>query len=758
MQEHNAGTKKYINHKRKPNHIEVAFFPYQLSMWDSMESIYLAADNDLLCEAYVVPIPWYERQPDGSLGEMHYDGDQYPKRIPIINWREYDVETRRPDIIFIHNPYDNGNKVTSVHPNYYAKRLKGLAKLLVYVLYFICIDDVPEHLCINAAALYADMVIIQSEKIRQTYVRVFKQFEKEHSCKGKFGNAEKKFIALGSPKIDKIINRSRKDYIIPEDWAKLIGNRKIVLYNTTVGVVLQNGKKYLKKIRHIFEVFHKRDDVILWWRPHPLTMATYKSMRQWLLNEYTQIIDEYKRGRWGIYDDTSDLNRAIAYCDLCYGDMSSLATLCYVAGKPVMIQNINAIPDNKAFNSLVFENLFDYGGYFWFTAFEHNALYRMDKVIWKAEYMGSFQNEEINGRKLYGQIAEHNGKLYFAPLSAIEIGIYDVKSRQFEKISISKLSGGNINRYYPSHKFYSVATYKECVFFVGFGYPSIVRYDTKNKKTDYFTDWVAHLNKRINFDDGYFNLSYFNGNTIIAAACNTNAVVSFNMDSCTSDVYEVGGKKCGYAAVTYDGEYYWLAPRHDGSIVRWNMQTNEYIEYSNFPDEYIKTAFSFRSIVYTDGCLYMFPISANMGLKLALDNGSAIIADEPQIPPIKCLMAKLTNGSIHIFIEQTNTLISYNPADGKRREEVITSVQEAAERAKLSRMQFFNRNTFDCSRLSDCFFYEGKVTRLADFLDYISSGNDKKKQAVINIANADGSSGQMIYNYAREALICIKQS
>ena len=51
-------------------HIELLFLPYKASMWDSLESIWKAADNDPGCRASVVPIPYYDKLPDGALGQM----------------------------------------------------------------------------------------------------------------------------------------------------------------------------------------------------------------------------------------------------------------------------------------------------------------------------------------------------------------------------------------------------------------------------------------------------------------------------------------------------------------------------------------------------------------------------------------------------------------------------------------------------------------------------------------------------------------
>ena len=85
--------------KRLPERKEVVFLPYKASMWDSLESVWMAADKDPNCDAYVIPIPYYDKKPDGSFGEFYYEGDLYPDYVPITDYREYDLEERHPDAI-----------------------------------------------------------------------------------------------------------------------------------------------------------------------------------------------------------------------------------------------------------------------------------------------------------------------------------------------------------------------------------------------------------------------------------------------------------------------------------------------------------------------------------------------------------------------------------------------------------------------------------------------------------------------------------
>jgi hypothetical protein len=189
--------------------------------------------------------------------------------------------------------------------------------------------------------VYAHKVFVQSEKVRATYIRVFRE-----AFGDKFGKPEDKFVALGSPKYDKVINSRPEDFTLPADWRALLfkadgGKKKTVFYNTNISAILAEDEAYLQKLRAVLEVFRARaGDALLWWRPHPLNEATYRSMRPRLLGEYERITAEYKQGGWGIFDDTPDLHRAIAWSDAYFGDWSSLVTMCQRAGKPVIIQNV----------------------------------------------------------------------------------------------------------------------------------------------------------------------------------------------------------------------------------------------------------------------------------------------------------------------------------------------------------------------------------------------------------------------------------
>lgn len=339
--------------------IEAVFLPYKASMWDSLESVWKAADEDPACDAYVIPIPYYDKNPDGSFCQEHYEGDLYPDYVPITRYDEYDFQNRQPDVIFIHNPYDDCNYVTSVHPAFYSKNLKQFTRKLVYIPYFILGEIDPknpqavkniEHFCLLPGVLNADRVIVQSESMRKAYIQVLTKATKEQELEKKYW--EERILGLGSPKVDKVLNTRKEDLEIPKEWRKVIEKgdgswKKIVFYNTSVGALLKYGNQHLIKLRDTLEVFYEnRNEVALLWRPHPLMKATIESMRPQLWDMYWEIVKQYREAGWGIYDDTADLNRAVVLSDGYYGDASSVMHLCRKVKIPSMIQNVDIRYEN----------------------------------------------------------------------------------------------------------------------------------------------------------------------------------------------------------------------------------------------------------------------------------------------------------------------------------------------------------------------------------------------------------------------------
>ena len=292
---------------------------------------------------------------------MHYEIDLFPSNIDVVSYQDYNLKERYPDTIYIHNPYDNWNHVTSVHPDYYSKNLREYTENLVYVPYFVLNEIDPsnqaaingmKHFCFLPGTIYANKVILQSEDMRQIYINEFIKAAAENGLSGSFIDRkvqEEKFLGLGSPKLDKMSHSNKDDLSIPDSWLSVIRkadsrDKKIVFYNTSIGAFLANEEKILLKIADTLEFFYNnREDIALLWRPHPLMESTIHSYRPDLLPLYQSMVEDFVNQGWGIYDDSSDLNRAILLSDCYYGDNSSVVQLYQKTGKPIMIQNVGIL-------------------------------------------------------------------------------------------------------------------------------------------------------------------------------------------------------------------------------------------------------------------------------------------------------------------------------------------------------------------------------------------------------------------------------
>ncbi len=254
--------------------LEMLFLPYKASMWDSLESVWMEADADPNCIAYVMPIPYYDRDANGNFEKFHYEGKEFPEYVPIIHYDDYDLEEHQPDVIFIHNPYDNYNYVTSIEPKYYSGELKKYTKRLVYIPYYVTAGKLNEGQTLCPVYSNVDDIIVQGEK----YPRFFRM-----------ASIREKVRPFGSPKFDRIIRMCKNPEAAKEEWQPLLKNKTVYFYNTSISHMLSDTIRFIRKMEYIFQCFEGRTDACLIWRPHPLLEATFESMRPRFLSKFSEL-------------------------------------------------------------------------------------------------------------------------------------------------------------------------------------------------------------------------------------------------------------------------------------------------------------------------------------------------------------------------------------------------------------------------------------------------------------------------------------
>lgn len=587
--------------------LEVAFFPYKASMWDSLESVWLAADADPDCDAYVVPIPYYDRNRDGTLGAWHYEGNDFPPYVPVTYYETYRLEERRPDAAYIHNPYDQGNYVTTVDPRFYSAELKKYIDKLVYIPYYTTTGGMAEAQERCLAYYYADYIVIQAEKYRKFFAPEL---------------ADEKFLPFGSPKFDRAIRMCAQPGPVPESWAERMRGRKVYFYNTSINGLLGDTARFLEKMAYVFRCFQGREDACLMWRPHPLLESTMDSLRP----EYRPAYDELKRMftemRLGIYDDTPDITETISHCDAYLGDeATSVTSLFGIAGKPLFIfnNNINTAPEEDDWRGEIVRG-FQIDGQDRWTITQGNKLYRSSENDYHYRFYCDLSEYAAAG--YYIRALEIDGKVYVCPGNAQDILVVGEGKVQ-RRIPLEH----QLEQYGAFSMAWNIGQY---LFLVPMRYPDIVRYDTVRDKVDYINGGNEVF---VDYTDGKWRVggSCVWGEYLLLASPVDNRILAIHSESgkaglLTTEVEDSGG--C--IAMAYDGTDMWLLPYSGTKITRWNPGNGKAEVYADVPEGFFCRELPrgyetgerpFSQAAFSGKYVFLSPYWGNMFLRLDRETG-----------------------------------------------------------------------------------------------------------------------------------------
>ena len=617
---------------------DIVFLPYKASMWDSLESIWQAAYEDKeRCNAYVIPIPYAERKPDQSVAAWRWEIDQYPKYVPVLDYRKIDLKAMHPDIIFIHNPYDNYNALTSVDSQYYSDELKKCTDKLVYVPYFVAHEIKPgdlereeyiSNLITTQGVLNADLVVVQSENIRQVYINVLLRYTTQKDRK----YWEERIVGLGSPKYDKIRAISKEDIDIPEEWLKVIQRpnktwKEVVFFNTGLASALSNKENLLDKVEDDLRIFKEnKDDIALLWRPHPLVSATMAGMLPELQERYDSIVNKYKEEGWGIFDDTSDLNRSLALSDAYFGDGSSVLELYETTAKPIMHHSIQIFGEsNKLFK---IGNAYYEDDQIWCTMFHDPYLYRIDLKSNELKEVVPILNEN-NELQSFINIGLHKNLFIFVQALTNELILMDRNTFVKQKY---KIPSENEIKARMNAKTANLLIHNDDLYIFGFDYIGIVKFNFSSKQFTIIDKFLSELEIR-NYNEVFCLYDYIKvDEKIFLPVANSNAVIELSLNNDSTTIHYVGNEQQRYISGAWDGENIWLAPRDvlNGDIVKWNPTNNSVKQYKNpLIDEKYKYKGSFdKALKIGNSIIILSSTGINNNIKINIDTEEIVVFDD----------------------------------------------------------------------------------------------------------------------------------
>ena len=734
--------------------MKVVFMPYKASMWDCMESVWEAAEADSGCDAYVVPIPFYEKNAQGGIEKQCYEGDIFPKYVPITYYNEFSLEAEQPDVIYIHNPYDDANYVTSVAPEYYSSNLKRYTDMLVYIpYYFNGSGPLPESHRDLSAYHYVEKIIMQDEEKAESLAESIPR---------------EKIAVLGSPKVDRLLKleKKRQEIIeneIPEEWRKKIAGKKVILFNISVSGILQNSKYAMDKIQYVLSQFKGRDDVVLWWRPHPLIEGTLKSMRPEMYGEYMKIKSGFLKEGKGILDESGDAGIAAVVADAYLGEnSSSLVHYFGVLGKPVMYtrwENTTEWSEEKR-ASLFFTDCFLEDNSIWFvprSPLAYNYLCKMDlesgKVSLVYELPGEIRNP-VRGGAYFGIIkAEDN--IVLTPVWSSDIYIYRLNTNQAIKIPLKQDLQPNFARAF---------SYNRKIFLVPRNYPAVIELETDTGIIVYYD--VPNNDSEV-LEDAEFLFgvdSAVHEGSLYIPCVNKNAILIFNLDTKKFSEKKIKEVNCGFYSLScIDGEI-WVVGDKVSDIICWNINSDTVNVWREFPQEYLGGEQPFCKIAEDYEGILIFPKTANQTFRIAKDSHS-ITPYQIEGYPLKTKKKFLIEKNIICFLavkeykeniialtEDTHKLLQY---DKNTQKGILCA-------CKLDNDERKRQENIELDRIFQYFslpnaYTEDERLSIPVFLNYIGENLYQYHQKVQEkyqkiLGGMDGDCGDKIHKFIKDEL------
>lgn len=305
-------------------HLKILIIPYKRDMWDCFEGIYQLANATDRCSADIMPIPYtFKALQNGQVTWFMDDFTDVACSRAVVGYQN------RPqkgdyDIILIHNPYDECNYVTSVHPAFYSSRLKGLARCLGLIPY-----GVGTVCLITPGVINADVIFTENEQVIESFKS---QIKAEGATDEEIELISSKMIHFGSPKFDLDLKQK-----VPEEWREYIKGKKVVLLTTSIQPFLDDPAQEMVKIGSVISSVSSDPDSVLIWREHPLIKPTIMTMRPEFIEQYGKFQKNYIDQGLGIYDRTNDYRIAFSVADVLYTDPSSLVYVWEQTGKEIHV-------------------------------------------------------------------------------------------------------------------------------------------------------------------------------------------------------------------------------------------------------------------------------------------------------------------------------------------------------------------------------------------------------------------------------------
>ena len=330
--ETNARLAELVNDMEKTYHDEfrtnksVLFVPVKEEDWKWLEALYRSEVDQGNVQAFVMPLPFYERENDGNIGEAHWEFDRFPKELQLLDYKTVNLNTTHFERIYMTSPYDEYQSGMTVDTTFYSNVLSIISDQLILVQNVNITNPLDEKTMENLKQYVltpgvkrADYVMVSNPEMKQAFEKI-----------------------LGDVRASKEIVVDANIGAKPSVKKKEKGQKKNIVFWSGIADHYARPTKIIDWIDNRIDIFaSNKDNICVYWvLPDSLEtgfFTDYSSIRQ----HYEKLIEKFNAIGLGKVITEAEAEKMLDEFDAFYGSSGFLLNKSALRKIPAMISNID---------------------------------------------------------------------------------------------------------------------------------------------------------------------------------------------------------------------------------------------------------------------------------------------------------------------------------------------------------------------------------------------------------------------------------
>lgn len=259
------------------------------------------------------------------------------------------------------------------------------------------------------------------------------------------------------------------------------------------------------------------------------------------------------------------------------------------------------------------------GDCIYFFINEFNALYSLNMCTNSIEYVSRIPTEGILEKHLCSAITVYNNEIILTPYKSKKIWIYNLLQNVWTSIGLKHLDNWTKRK-----ECMSLIWYNGQIYIIGSTYPAIIVMNPDTKQIRYIEEPYKLLNLKIwDCKDFAFRSKIFQKDKILyLASCVSNEVCRFDLKTEKTELYKVGREDNKYSGIISDGSNFWLSPRKNTNIVKWDGKKS--VKEIQLPSDFLPAKYYFTEPYIENGKLLFTVRQGEHNLYIDLDKEELI--------------------------------------------------------------------------------------------------------------------------------------